>query len=221
MQGTILFSHGNSTDLGLMFNFLTQLSLDLGMDVFSYDYSGYGESTGVPSEADLCADVEAAYHYLVQDVGTPSHLIYLLGQSIGSVPSTDLASRKRIGGLILQSALKTGLSMVHDVQSTYWFDVFKNVEKVRQVHAPVFVIHGTDDAEVPLKHGTALYDAVSPEWAHEPWWVTWGGHNDIEINHREEYISRLGGFVLECQSPGRKWYSRDDDDDLESTRSSP
>jgi fermentation-respiration switch protein FrsA (DUF1100 family) len=204
MQGTMLFSHGNSTDIGLMFNFLAQLSIDLGMDVFTYDYSGYGESTGVPSETDLCADIDAAYHYLVNDVGTPCHLIYVLGQSIGSVPSTDLASRNEIGGLILQSALKSGLSMIHDIQSTYWFDVFKNIEKVRQVQAPVLVIHGTDDTEVPLKHGTELYEAVAPEWAHEPWWVTWAGHNDIEIKHRDEYISRLCGFITACQ--GRKWH---------------
>lgn len=173
------------------------------MDIFGYDYSGYGDSSGLPSEEDIYADIDAAYHYLVQDLALPEDSIFLCGQSIGSVPTLDLASRRDVGGVILHSALKSGLSIIHDVKWTYWFDVFKNVEKIQDVKAPVFIIHGTHDVEVPFEHGAALFDACPPELAYEPWWVKDAGHNDIEILHRQLYFSRLLNFIESCTAPGR------------------
>eukprot|EP00971_Amphidinium_carterae_P091719 1815807-Amphidinium_carterae.1 len=49
---------------------------------------------GVPSEADLYSDVDAAYHYLVHDCGIPERQIICYGQSVGSVPTLDLSSRR-------------------------------------------------------------------------------------------------------------------------------
>mmetsp|Transcript_120575 Transcript_120575/g.336431 ORF Transcript_120575/g.336431 Transcript_120575/m.336431 type:complete len:340 (-) Transcript_120575:117-1136(-) len=192
---TLLFSHGNSTDIGIMFHHLKELCATLRTDVFAYEYSGYGESTGEPSEADLYADVEAAYQYLTQDCHIPDEQIVCYGQSIGSVPSVDLASKASIGGVILHSALKSGLGVIHDVSTTYWFDVFQNAAKIRRVRSPVFVFHGTHDMEVPFEHGMTLYESCPPELAYEPWWVREAGHNDIEITFRPMYLEHLARFL--------------------------
>jgi len=192
---TILFSHGNSTDIGLMFPHLKDLCVQLKVDIFAYEYSGYGESSGVPSEADLYSDIDAAYHYLMQDCGLLESSIILYGQSVGSVPSIDLASRSHVGGMILHGALKSGLSIIHDVQTMYWFDVFQNVAKIDSVQAPVFCIHGTHDVEVPFEHGLALHEGTPLEFAVDPWWVKGAGHNDIELDHRSEYFKQLAGFL--------------------------
>ena len=40
---------------------LRDLCSKLQVDVFAYEYSGYGESSGVPSEQDLFADIDAAF----------------------------------------------------------------------------------------------------------------------------------------------------------------
>lgn len=215
---TVLFSHGNSTDIGIMFQHLADMCCELKADVFAYDYSGYGESSGVPSEPDLYADIDAAYHYLVQDLNRPEQSIIVVGQSIGSVPSTDLASRRYVGGLVLHGALKSGLGIIHEVKSTYWFDVFKNVEKIKQARTPVFIIHGTEDAEVPLAHGIALHEACPPECAYEPWWVEGAGHNDIELCFREAYFEQLRRFCRFCANDGvqRLWRLQFDDDEEES-----
>lgn len=192
---TILFSHGNSTDIGIMFPHMRDLCNYLKVDIFAYEYSGYGESTGVASEADLYADIEAAYHYLSSDCTLNEASIILFGQSVGSVPSIDLAARGEVGGMILHGALKSGLSIIHEVQATYWFDVFQNVSKIENVRAPVFCIHGTHDDEVPFEHGLALFEATPPEFAFDPWWVKDAGHNNIEIEHRREYFEQLQRFV--------------------------
>jgi len=192
---TILFSHGNSTDIGIMFPHLRDMCNNLKVDVFAYEYSGYGESTGVPSEADLYSDIDAAYHYLVSDCGLEESSVVLFGQSVGSVPSIDLAARSDVGGMVLHGALKSGLSVIHEVQVMYWFDVFQNVSKIENVRAPVFCIHGSHDAEVPFEHGLALFDATPPEFAFEPWWVKGAGHNDIETDYRAEYFSNIRSFL--------------------------
>jgi len=202
---TLLFSHGNSTDIGIMFHHLRDLCSKLHVDIFAYEYSGYGESSGVPTEADLYADVEAAYHYLTHDCSVPADQVVCYGQSIGSVPSIDLASRTSVGGVILHSAMKSGLGVIHEVKTTYWFDVFQNAAKLRKVQAPVFIIHGTHDTEIPFEHGVALYEACPAELAYDPWWVKEAGHNDIEINHRAMYFEHIAAFLKALEAPEKHW----------------
>lgn len=61
---TLLFSHGNAVDLGQMCSFYIGLGSRINCNVFSYDYSGYGVSSGKPSEKNLYADIEAAWQVL-------------------------------------------------------------------------------------------------------------------------------------------------------------
>lgn len=60
-----MFSHGNAVDLGQMSSFYIGLSSRLAVDIFSYDYSGYGASSGQPTEKNIYADIEAAYTILM------------------------------------------------------------------------------------------------------------------------------------------------------------
>lgn len=61
--------------------------------LISYDYAGYGMSTGKPSEKNLYADIDAAWHALRTRYGISPENVILYGQSIGTVPTVDLASR--------------------------------------------------------------------------------------------------------------------------------
>lgn len=159
----------------------------------------------MPSEKNLYADIDAAYHYLTTECGLAPSQIVCYGQSVGSAPTLDLAVRQPVGGVILHSALKSGLGVIHDVKTTHWFDVFQNIVKIRKVKCPVFVIHGTADTEVPFEHGVALYDSIPPEFAFDPWWVQEGGHNDIEIVWRSMYFLRLQNLLdaVRCGWRGR------------------
>lgn len=61
---TVLFSHGNAVDLGQMSSFYIGLGTRINCNIFSYDYSGYGVSTGRPSERNLYSDIDAAWQAL-------------------------------------------------------------------------------------------------------------------------------------------------------------
>lgn len=81
---TILFSHGNAVDLGQMSSFYLTLGARINCNIFSYDYSGYGVSTGTPSEKNIYADIDAAWHALRSRYGISPENIILYGQSIGT-----------------------------------------------------------------------------------------------------------------------------------------
>lgn len=122
---TMLFSHGNAVDIGQMTSFLVGLGARLRCNIVTYDYSGYGCSTGSPSEGNIYADIEAAWHSLSKRYGLSPENIILYGQSIGTVPTIDLASRYEVGGVILHSPLTSGMRLAFpDTRRTWCFDAF-------------------------------------------------------------------------------------------------
>lgn len=108
-RNTLLFSHGNAVDLGQMASFYIGLGTRLNCNIFSYDYSGYGASTGRASEKNLYADIDAAWSALRNRYGVTPENIVLYGQSIGTVATIDLASRYECAGVILHSPLLSGV----------------------------------------------------------------------------------------------------------------
>ncbi|XP_071010156.1 alpha/beta hydrolase domain-containing protein 17A [Oncorhynchus clarkii lewisi] len=189
---TVLFSHGNAVDLGQMSSFYIGLGTRINCNIFSYDYSGYGVSTGKPSEKNLYADIEAAWQALRTRYGISPENIILYGQSIGTVPTVDLASRYECAAVVLHSPLTSGMRVAFpDTKKTYCFDAFPNIEKVSKITSPVLIIHGTEDEVIDFSHGLALFERCPK--AVEPLWVEGAGHNDIELY--SQYLERLRRFI--------------------------
>lgn len=189
---TLLFSHGNAVDLGQMSSFYVGLAARLGVHIFSYDYSGYGASTGKPTEKNIYADIDAAFQHLRQRYGVSPENIILYGQSIGTVPTIDLAKKYECGAVILHSPLLSGLRVAFpDTKRSWCCDVFPSIEKVPKVTSPTLVIHGTEDEVIDFSHGLAIYENCPR--AVEPLWVEGAGHNDIELY--SQYVERLRQFV--------------------------
>ncbi|KAF3329728.1 alpha/beta hydrolase domain-containing protein 17C-like protein [Carex littledalei] len=189
---TVLYSHGNAADLGLMYTLFVVLSTHLGVNLLGYDYSGYGQSSGKPSEQNTYADIEAAYKCLVETYGTKPENIILYGQSVGSGPTLDLAARLTCTrAVILHSPLLSGLRVMYPVKRTYWFDIYKNVDKITQVKCPILVIHGTDDDTIDWSHGKQLFELCHQKY--EPLWIEGGNHCNLESY--PQYIKHLKMFV--------------------------
>ncbi|KAG1326605.1 alpha/beta hydrolase domain-containing protein 17C [Cocos nucifera] len=164
---TLLYSHGNAADLGQMVDLFLELRAHLRVNIMSYDYSGYGASTG---KEDLI----------------------LYGQSVGSGPTLHLAARlQKLRGVVLHSAILSGIRVLYPVKVTFWFDIFKNIDKIRQVSCPVLVIHGTADDIVDWSHGKRLWELSKEKY--DPLWVKGGGHCNLETY--PEYIRHLRKFI--------------------------
>ncbi|KAH8404589.1 hypothetical protein KR215_000757 [Drosophila sulfurigaster] len=211
---TLLFSHGNAVDLGQMSSFYLTLGSQINCNIFGYDYSGYGMSGGKPSEKNLYADIEAAWQAMRTRLNISPETIILYGQSIGTVPTVDLASRHEVGAVILHSPLMSGLRVVfRNTKRTWFFDAFprydnnelnmshmqsktnqfstNSIDKVPKVKSPVLVIHGTDDEVIDFSHGIGIYERC-PKTV-EPFWVEGAGHNDVELH--PQYYERLRKFL--------------------------
>ncbi|GLU01719.1 hypothetical protein SLE2022_190080 [Rubroshorea leprosula] len=189
---TVLYSHGNAADLGQLYELFAELSAHLRVNLMGYDYSGYGQSTGKPSEQNTYADIEAVYRCLGEKYGVREEDVILYGQSVGSGPTIDLATRlPRLRAVILHSPIMSGLRVIHPMKRTYWFDIYKNIDKIPCVNCPVLVIHGTADDVVDWSHGKQLWDLCKEKY--EPLWIRGGNHCDLELH--PQYIKHLRKFI--------------------------
>ena len=172
---TIIFSHGNAEDLGRIYPFLKKLQ-EHGYSVFSYDYEGYGLSTGSPSEKNTYQDVLASYNYVTQKLKVPPTRIISMGHSLGSALATYLAYKKQTAGLILMSPFTSAFRVITRIP-IFFGDKYNNLERIKKIHTPVLIMHGTKDKVIPFWHGEKLYENANQPKKFIP--ITGAGHNNI------------------------------------------
>jgi pimeloyl-ACP methyl ester carboxylesterase len=172
---TLLYFHGNAEDLGDIQPTL-QKYRDHGFTVYAVDYRGYGISDGRAGSHAACEDGEAALKHLVADRGIPLNRLILHGRSVGTGIALHLAARNKVAGLILESPFVTAFR-VRTVIPIAPFDKLRNNQRIREISCPLLVIHGVDDAIIPLWHGQKLYDLATVPKRY--WWVPRANHNDI------------------------------------------
>lgn len=205
-SSTVLYSHGNAADLGQLYELFIELSIHLKVNIIGYDYSGYGQSTGKASENNTYADIEAVYKCLDESYGTKQEDIILYGQSVGSGPTLELAARlPRLRAVVLHSPILSGLRVMYPVKRSYFFDIYKNIDKIPLVNCPVLIIHGTADEVVDCSHGKQLWELCREKY--EPLWIEGGNHCNLELY--PEYIRHLKKFIYTVErSPSHRYSYR-------------
>ncbi len=188
---TILYSHGNAEDLGNIQEILQGFH-EHGFSVIAYDYSGYGTSSGKPSEDSAYADISAVYEYAVRKIGLRPEDILLFGRSVGGGPALDLAVRETVGGLILESSFVSAFRVVTTIP-LFPVDKFNNLSKIKSVSCPVLVIHGKRDSIIPFWHGKRLYEEAHPPKMR--FWVDRARHNDVMWSAGGKYWKTLERFM--------------------------
>ena len=157
---TILYSHGNATDLPRIEQQL-QAFVRQGYDVVGYDYPGYGLSTGRPSESSLIGSTQRVYRYLRDSQHVPADKIIAYGHSLGAAMSIDLASKHPLAGLVADA----GFVSAYRVMTRYAllpFDKYNNLQRIKHARCPVVVMVGTHDRVISPWHSRDLY-AAAPE----------------------------------------------------------
>lgn len=188
---TILYAHGNASDLGTIRPTIEQLKT-IDFSVFAYDYRGYGTSEGKPSEQNAYKDIDTAYNYLIQDLKILPQQIIVFGFSVGGGSVIDLAARKPVAGLITESTFISAFR-VKVPFPILPFDRFPNLEKISKVKCPVLIMHGKLDDVVPFYHSEKLFEqAPSPKLS---LWVEEANHNDFPYVAGERYTNILKEFV--------------------------
>ncbi|CRH00072.1 alpha/beta hydrolase fold domain containing protein, putative [Plasmodium relictum] len=224
----ILFSHGNSTDIGHICLFLLNLVLYNDINLLAYDYSGYGYSNKKPSEKNIYKNIKIVYKHLTKELKINPLNIIVYGHSIGTACSCYLISLKKVkvGGCILQSPLASGLRLLipYENQKVPWFDVFKNVERLKKISLlPIFLMHGKKDKQVPFNHAVCLMNILKENFEKRNvknnslknfeekknsenlslinfWAIEDADHNDIEEKNTLVFYHKIKEFLLLCEN---------------------
>ncbi|MCU0800942.1 MAG: alpha/beta hydrolase [Rhodobacteraceae bacterium] len=161
---TILFLHGNAGEVADRApRFAAYRAAGFGAAFLSY--RGYGASSGSPTEAGLFQDARAAYYWLLAQ-GINAADLAIVGESLGTGVAVKLAASVPAGALVLGAPF----SAASDVAAAAypWLpvrllmqDQFRSIDEIAFVTAPLLVLHGTDDAVIPLSQGQRLFDAAS------------------------------------------------------------
>eukprot|EP00928_Gymnodinium_smaydae_P011763 TRINITY_DN14309_c0_g1_i1.p1 TRINITY_DN14309_c0_g1~~TRINITY_DN14309_c0_g1_i1.p1 ORF type:complete len:288 (+),score=28.93 TRINITY_DN14309_c0_g1_i1:84-866(+) len=193
---TLLFSHGNAEDLGLIIRYFREVSQTLRVNVFSYEYTGYGMSTGVSQENAIYADIRAAFRYIRDRIGTPWTQIVPYGRSIGTAPSIHLASQTAVRGMVLQSPMVSIYRIPFRFRFTLPGDTFCNIDRIGDVCCPVFIIHGTRDEIVPVWHGQGLHEVCKRKGtAYDAFIIEGADHNNLEAQAGDAFFERFARFL--------------------------
>lgn len=195
-RGTVLFLHGNAGNISHRLDSV-QMFHRLGYNTLIFDYRGYGNSGGTPTEQGTYRDAEAAWRYLTEQRQVPACRIVLFGESLGGAIAAQLASTRKPAALVIASGF---ISVPEMAQHLYPYLPVRWLARIRYdtraylrtVTAPVLIAHSPQDEIIPYEHGRALFAAAPPP---KQFLELAGGHNDGFIFMREEWVRALGDFL--------------------------
>lgn len=194
----LLICHGNGGNLseaGRPFHYAGLRAL--GLNLLAFDYRGYGESGGTPSEAGLYGDADAAWRYLTDTLRVAPDHIVLFGHSLGSAVAVELATRVPAAGLILDGALS---SVIERAQEAYpyvpvrWIarSRYPSLERIGRLTLPKLFLHARADEVIPFAHGRRLYDAAPPP---KTFVALAAGHGDAFERDSAAYFGAIARFL--------------------------
>ncbi|MFC1621754.1 alpha/beta hydrolase [Candidatus Omnitrophota bacterium] len=204
---TLLFSHGNGGNISHRVEKILFLN-GLGLNVFIFDYRGYGKSSGRPrtsrfapvrgrpSEKGFYKDIEAAYNYLVTEKNIPPERIIPYGESLGGPVALDLASKKKVRALITESTFTSTVDMARALYPVFpaflMSEKFDSLNKIKDIKVPKLIIHSKNDDIVPFSLSLKLFNAA-PEPKHHT--ILMGSHNSAYVDSKDVYLSGIREFL--------------------------
>jgi fermentation-respiration switch protein FrsA (DUF1100 family) len=198
---TIIWFHGNAGNISHRVNNISYLHRLLGVNVFIFDYRGYGRSAGHRfnlSEPATYRDGEGALAYLRSRKDLASTRFVYFGRSLGSAVAIELARQQPPAGLILETAFTSIKEMASIVAPYLPFPgllrtKYDNLAKIPTVRVPVLILHGDQDEIVPYTLARRLFEAANPP---KTFYTVHGAHhNDIYVVGGEPYFQAWGRFL--------------------------
>jgi uncharacterized protein len=200
-----LHCHGNSGNISDRIDTI-KIYHDMGISFFLFDYRGYGKSEGKPTEKGTYKDVQAAWNYLVKEMGIKPEDIIITGHSLGGSTAFWLAGKVSPKALIIEGSFTSMIDM-----GKLFFPYlpirllvrhrYNSMNHLKKVHCPVLIIHSRDDRLVPFYMGRALYNAANPP---KRFLEIHGSHNDAILDSKEEYTRRIIKFIAEINNTDSK-----------------
>ena len=190
---TILFFHGNAGKLNNRIYKLNELS-NLDINYLIVAYRGFSGNDGSPSEEGLYEDSVASKNWL-NDLGIDDKNIILYGESLGTAIAVDLASKNTFAGIILESPFT---SMEKLAKKYYPYlpvtfllkDKYNSEIKLKNISAPILIMHGKKDKIVPFKMGLEMFNKSK-----NPKYYYFNDLDDHMMDYNNQLISNINKFI--------------------------
>jgi fermentation-respiration switch protein FrsA (DUF1100 family) len=177
-RGTVLHLHGNAANISNHLPLVAWLPA-AGFNLLTFDYRGYGESTGggEPTLDGVVDDGLAALAWVRQAPGVDPQRLIVLGQSLGGATALRAVARDPAGVklLVVDCGFSSYRGIARDAAQGSWLrwvapaallalpgPQADPITAARALKVPLLVMHSSDDAVVPIAHGRAIY-AAAPE----------------------------------------------------------
>ncbi|MFC1735963.1 alpha/beta hydrolase [Candidatus Hydrogenedentota bacterium] len=196
-KGTILFCHGNAGNISHRLDTLEIFS-KLGFSTLIFDYRGYGESKGKPTEKGTYDDAMAAWDYLRKERDIPSEDIVIFGRSLGGAVAAWIAARTEPRALVLESTFTSVPDLAGEVYPflpgkllcRFSYDTEALIGRMK---CPVLVVHSPEDDIIPFSHGEALFTSASTP---KEFLRIRGDHNTGFLTSGEKYSAGIVKFLV-------------------------
>jgi hypothetical protein len=200
---TWLWSHGNAGNIGHRVENIKLLHEKVQINIFIFDYRGYGRSEGSVSEEGTYIDAQAALQYLRSRNDLDPKRIVLFGRSLGAAVAAELATREDCLALILESPFVSVREMARVAFPALPIGPFLRIrydiiEKVNKVNVPILILHGDQDEVVPFAQGKKVFEAA-PE-PKEFYAIRGAHHNDTYFVGGDPYFAVLKNFIERAQA---------------------
>ena len=189
---TLVYFHGNAGSLENRIHKLNHFQ-DMNVNFLIIAWRGFNGNKGKPSERGLYVDGKSAIDWLIKK-GVDEKNLILYGESLGTGVATHLAQNKNYAGVILETPFT---SMVDAAKNFYPYvpinlllkDKFENFKKVKNINAPILVMHGEVDKIVPFSMGKKIY-----EIANNPKYSYFTKYDDHMMEYDENLVLALKSF---------------------------
>lgn len=167
----LLHFHGNAENMSTHYQFVEWLT-QLGFEVITFDYRGYGRSDGDPEPKGVVEDGQA----MLELVDGEAEPFVVFAQSLGGAISVTAVAESRpqhLVGMVLDSTFGSFRDLVQVKAAQSWLtwplqwvvpwffdDSQSPIRFVDGFSYPVLQVHGTADQVVPLSQGRLLFDAL-------------------------------------------------------------
>ena len=200
-QGTVLYYGGNGFLMETAYETIHSI-IERQMNLFLFNYRGYGTNIGKPTISGIKIDGIAAYNYLVDKKGISPSSIIIHAHSLGTIVGGYVVDQKPVGGLVMESPISEARYYTEKmlpgmlrpfirfkIDSTLLLD--SNIDRLSRLSAPLLIIVGKDDPITPPAMARKLYN-IAPTKDKTLKILDKGGHNDLP--ERKDYQAFIGSF---------------------------
>ncbi|KAJ8014572.1 hypothetical protein DPEC_G00041640 [Dallia pectoralis] len=174
----VIYLHGNTNTRAASHRVgVVKILSALGYHAFSFDYRGFGDSSGEPTEVGLTTDALYLYHWVKARSGNSP--VILWGHSLGTGVTTNTAAKLMEQGIVVDGVILEGafanarrVGNIHPFSWYYWnfpgFEYFNplpeyklafpNDENLNKMRSPLLILHAEDDQLASIDVAQQLYE---------------------------------------------------------------